>query len=181
MLWSEDSPDLFAMMEKGRRYIFRCAARHSSWSMAPAFSWALLCMIIPLDLHPVAEIVKKSVLCAALTAAHHAHPCLSVCNACDSPMTLPTAFDLMVRPTGVTGCHKPWVPLCLLKSPQIPERLSSCCVHQIDKQMYQRVNEWISKWMEKKTNKQANEQMNEAVHNPMSDRMTYCMILCIQE
>lgn len=27
MLWSEDSPDLFAMMEKGRMYIFRCTAQ----------------------------------------------------------------------------------------------------------------------------------------------------------
>ena len=25
MVWSEDSPDLFAMMEKGRMYIFRYA------------------------------------------------------------------------------------------------------------------------------------------------------------
>ncbi len=30
-------------------------------------------MIMPLDLQPVAQTVKKSVLCAALTAAHHVH------------------------------------------------------------------------------------------------------------
>ncbi len=95
MLWSEDSPDLFAMMEKGRMYIFRCAAWQSSWVLS--VNDVCLCVGSSvhdhLDLQLVAQIVEESFLCAALTAAHHAHPsescpCLSVCDAY-SPMICP--------------------------------------------------------------------------------------------
>ena len=47
MLWSEDSPDLFAMMEKGRMYIFRCAAWQSSWLL----SFNDLCLCVGSSVH----------------------------------------------------------------------------------------------------------------------------------